>query len=106
MIERVGLVSLIVLYLIVLDIMTNDKMYVDTVQNTPCLPYLSLEIDLKVKYDYIYYEWKKIKKLLFTRQELVKLHRYFSHPRNDKLLNFLKLSKPQKVDNETINILE
>lgn len=43
---------------------------------------------------------------MYTRNELIKLHRKFSHPAIDKLLNLLKLAKPWEVDEKTKSVLE
>ena len=51
-------------------------------------------------------EWSKSDSILFTKSELHKLHRGFSHPASDKLLILLKLARPSHVNSETRKTLE
>ena len=62
-------------------------MYVNTVRNTLCAPVLDLQIQIVRKRGHVYLEWTKKDTILFTKNELVKLHRNFSHPSSDKLYN-------------------
>ncbi len=92
--------------LIGLDILDKYQMYVNTVTNNLVAPFLEISTPLVRKLGHVYLAWAERDKILFTKQELLKLHRAFSHPTADKLLNLLKLARPWETDAETKKILE
>lgn len=51
-------------------------------------------------------EWPKKFNILYSYEELQKLHRKFSYPSTEKLFNLLNLAKPLEVDGETTKILD
>lgn len=53
---------------------------------------------------HIYLDRQKTNSSLFTFQELIKLHKGFSHPSNYKIFNLLCLARPLKVDYEITSI--
>lgn len=46
------------------------------------------------------------KNMLYTRSELVKLHRKFSHPSAKKLFDLLNLGRPLETDSQTRQIIK
>ncbi len=103
---KVDVVRANVPFLIGLDLLDEFKLYVNTVTNQLIAPNLNLATPLVRKLGHIYLEWNKEDKILYTKQELVRIHRHFSHPATDKLLNLLKLARPWETDSETKDILE
>ena len=95
-----------VLFLLGLDSMDKYKMFADTVRNLLCCPSLQLSIPVFRKLGHVYLDWTKTSHALFTRSELLKMHRGFSHPTNDKLLNLLKLARPHEMNHDTVKTLE
>eukprot|EP00171_Calliarthron_tuberculosum_P022791 IDg22791t1 len=52
----------------------------------------------------MYIEWNT-HEILYTRKELLRLHRHFKHPSDEKLWNLIKRAAPQHADTETRNLL-
>ena len=104
--EKVDIVRANVPFLIGLDFLDTYKMYVNNVENLLVCPHLDLYIPTIRKNRHIYLEWEEHDKIHYTKQELIKLHRNFSHPNTDKLLNLLKLAKPDQDHEQTKKILE
>lgn len=80
-------------------------MYVDTVRDKLYLPDLKRKNVLKTKHGHVYLKWSEMTEDFFTRQELIKLCRGFSHPPNNILLTLLLLTSPSKVNSKTSSIL-
>lgn len=55
---------------------------------------------------YVYLGWNTENKMNYSQYDLKRLHRAFSHPTTDKLVNFLKLARTHEVDAEPKDILE
>ena len=91
---EVDVVQANVTFLIGLDLLDEYSLYVNNVTNELVAPYLAISTPLVRKRGHIYLEWNKKDTILYTRQELLKLHRNFSHPSSDKLFNLLKLARP------------
>ena len=86
--------------------MDKYRMYADTVRNRVCCPDLQIETSVVKKKGHVYLEWMKSKDILFTKSELLTLHRGFSHPTTDKLLDLLKRARPWETDAGTKEVLE
>lgn len=91
--------------LVGLETLTTYWMHADNVRDKLCLPDLNIEVSLAQKNEHIQLERPKADFMLFTQQELLKLHQVFSHPANDKLPNLLWLSSPPEVDAITAFVL-
>ena len=104
--ERVDVVDADIPFLIGLDFPDKYQFFVNTVENLLCNPILTLNIPVTRKLGHVYLEWSKSDSILFTKSELHKLHRGFSHPASDMLLNLLKLARPFHVNSETRKTLE
>lgn len=88
-------------FLIGLDFLDLYKLYADTVYNKLCGPYLNIYVPLRRKQGHIYLKRTNSEQILFTKTELIKLHRIFSHPFIYKLMNLLKFETPWKTDEQT-----
>ena len=56
------------------------------------------------KLGHVYLEWSK--EILFTRSELLKLHRNFYHPTVTNLMNLIKRAKPEEFNEATRKTLQ
>ena len=88
-----------------LDLLDANKLYANNVDNELCSSALGFKIPITRKFGHMYIEWPT-SSVLFTRSELVKLHRQFKHPSAEKLYNLLKRSKVADVDSDTRRLLE
>ena len=104
--EDVDVVKANVPFLFGLDLMDKYHLYVNTVCNTLCSSDSKIEAHLTRKLGHVYLEWNTSDTIHYTRVELKKLHRAFSHPAPDKLFNLLKLARPDETNEETRRILE
>ena len=104
--EWVDVVPSNVPFLVGLDFLDKYKMYVNNVENFLVCPNLDLHLPLIRKNRHIYLEWGKSHKILYTSQELLKLHRNFSHPHTEKLRNLMKIiKKPRRYYKKSRRIL-
>lgn len=78
-------------FLIGLDLSEKYNLYVNKVENVRGCASLIIEIPLQRQHDHIYLVWDKKSAILYTRQELLRLHKTFSRPPSDNLYNVLKL---------------
>jgi len=106
MIINVDVISADVPFLIGLDVFDRFGLTLDTVKNCLSCPSANWEIPVVRKLGHVYLEWKKTDRILFTKSELIKLHRGFQHPADDKLFNVLKKARPNEADQETRDVLE
>ena len=104
--EEVDVVKPSVPFLLGLDFMDKYKMYVNNVDNVLSFPHLDVHIPLIRRRGHIYLVWDTSEQILFTKSELVKLHRNFSHPTSEKLHALLKKARPDETDSKTKAILQ
>jgi hypothetical protein len=57
------------------------------------------------KLRHVYFEWSATDRILYTKSELQKLHRNFSHPSTQNLFALLKRAKADNVDANTRAVL-
>lgn len=104
-IHRMEIVNLNISFLVGLETLTKYRMYVDNVRNEQCFPDLKFEFSFVQKDGHIYMELSRNNVVIFTEQELLKLHRGFSNPGHNKLLNLLLFARPAEVDAEPASVL-
>lgn len=90
--SEVDVVSANVPFLVGLDLLGKQQLFVNNISNELCVSGSNIKLPLIRKRGHIYFEWDK--QIRYTYQELVKLHRAFSHPASDKLFSLLKLARP------------
>ena len=73
------------------DLLCKFRLYVNRVSYFLVSPDLDLFTPLVRKNGHFYLESRDT--ILFTQQELLKIHRNMSHPATDKLMNLLKLAR-------------
>lgn len=93
-------------FLIGIDVMDKYKFYVNTVSNELICPSASWKVPLTRKFGHVYLEWNPKHEILFTKSELIKIHRGFHHPSTDKLYNILKRADPNNLTSHTRQILQ
>ena len=91
--------------LIGIDVLDRESLVADNVNNILESRIYGWTVPIIRKHGHMYIEWKP-SKTLFTRAELVKLHRHFHHPSTGKILALLKRSKLSDVDSNTKRMLE
>lgn len=106
MVLNVDVVPVDVPFLIGLDILDKFKLIVNTVDNTLDSRLAGWSIPLDRKIGHIYLPWLKEHKVMFTKTELLKLHRGFHHPAAKRLLALLKRAKVKDLDGDTLQVLE
>lgn len=106
LIEKVDVVNKDAPFLLGLDFLDNYHMYVNNVFNHLVCEELYLKLQISLKCEHLYLEYSGCKHILYTRNKLLKLHRNFSHPSTDELLNLLKIVQPWETDDKTKGILE
>lgn len=72
-------------FLIDLDIMDSLGVFVDVVQNRLRCPRGKWSILIVRKLGHVYLEWEHSDDILFSKSEMLRLHRGFQYPTNDKL---------------------
>lgn len=92
---RVDVVPTNIPFLLDLDLLDQGKMYFDNVKNIFYWPNENWELSIVRKLGHAYLEWSKSDSILYTKTELLRLHRGFQHPSDDKLLNLMKLVGPE-----------
>lgn len=98
---KVDVVQADVPFLLGLDALDLCKFFYNNLTDELICPSLSWKLKVKRKLGHAYLEWKKEHQLLFTKSELIKLHRAFSHPNTEKLYNLLKRARPQDLTPDT-----
>lgn len=91
--------------LIGLDILDQEQLIPNNVENELQSSIYGWSIPIKRKHGHLYITWNE-NICLFTRQELLKMHRNFYHPSASKLFSLLKRSKLSNVDNNTRQMLD
>lgn len=102
----VDIVPVDIPFLLGLDVFDKQKMFINTVGNKLSGPMIDTNIVLVRKHGPIYLEWKTNERILYTKTQLINMHRNLSHPTTEKFVNLLKLAKPLATDEETRRILE
>ena len=102
---RVDVFSADIPLLLGLDWLDECGMYFNNVRNLLCFQNLYWEIPISRKLGHAYVEWKHLDSILFTRSELLRLHRGFQHAHQDKLLNLFRRARPAGLDLRTRSIL-
>ena len=85
-----------------LDIMRREGMVIDISK----MVLRNHEWSLPMGYAYGHLVVQLISSTLYSRKQLIKLHRHYRHPTADKLYAILKRVNPNKVNTETLQILK
>eukprot|EP00171_Calliarthron_tuberculosum_P007706 IDg7706t1 len=89
-----------------LDKMKQLKWYINEVTNEFCsFENSTLKVKLRFEKGHLYLKWPT-SVVLFTRKELIKIHRRFAHPSANKLAALIKRADPGSFDPSTKRILE
>ena len=85
--------------------MKELKWYVNEVTEDFC-SFLKPELKVKLvlKLGHFYLPWPE-SLMFYSRKELLRIHRRFSHPSTTKMMALLERSDPTKIDSETRKIL-
>lgn len=102
---NLDVVSANVPLLIGLDILDQHGIYPNNVKNLLCCPNLGWSMPLIRKRGHLYLCWTS-REILYTKPELLKLHRHFYHPSTDKLMKLIHKASPEQADSATRKILD
>lgn len=105
MLIQADVVQVDVPFLAGLDVLDKFKMVVDNVEKVLDCRLAGWKLPITRKLGHLYLEWKDTENVLFTKTELVKLHRGFHLPSTRKLHDLLKRAKPENLEKATIDIL-
>jgi hypothetical protein len=87
-----------------LDVLDKFGLCADTVHNVLHCTAEDWNLPLVRKLGHVY-QWSATDRILYTKSELQKLHRNFSHPSTQNLFAFLKRAKADSVDANTRAVL-
>ena len=93
-------------FLLGLDLLDKLQLYLDTTRNVLISSPGNITVPIVRKFGHVYLEWKREDIVLFSRSELLKLHRGFRHPTVTKLLNLIRKARPHEATEATTRILK
>ena len=91
--------------LIGLDVLDQEQLIPNNVENQLESRLYGWSIPIIRKLGHLYITWEE-HKTLFTRQELLRMHRHFYHPSARKLLSLIRRSNLEHIDKSTRTMLE
>lgn len=94
---HVEVVDLDIPLIIGLDILRSRKLLVDYVENTLIYCNEKIKRPITYKLGHVFVEWDQ-SEILFTREELSRLHLHFMHPSASKLFALISRSDPSKAN--------
>lgn len=100
---NVDVVDLDIPLIIGLDVLRGHKLLVNYIDNTMHFCNFKINRPIKHKLGHMFLEWDA-HEILFTREELVRLHLHFMHPSASKLYQLISRADPSKA-NPTIKRL-
>jgi len=102
---RIDVVQADIPMLLGLDVMDREKLVANNVLNELQSYNNGWKMPLVRKLGHMYLCWSS-KSVLFTKKELIKLHRHFRHPSAGKLFNLIRTARPNQADPATRELLE
>ncbi len=102
---KVNVVPADVPLLLGLDVLDNEKLVANNVQNELQATHHDWSMPLIRKHGHLYLTWNP-KLILFTKSEIIKLHRHCKHPTSGKLYEVVKRARSNQVDKATRQLLE
>ncbi len=80
-----------------LNVLDREHLVADDVTNELHSPLLGYSMPFERKFGHLYLCWST-NEVLFTKRELVKLHRHFHHPSSGKLYELVKRARKNQAD--------
>jgi hypothetical protein len=102
----IDVVSTDIPFLVGLDTLDSLRVTADTVMNVLKSPGDEWSLPLARKLGHVYLEWNDFHDILFTKEELKRMHLSFYHPSNQSRANTIKKGRPEQLDHDTLKILE
>ena len=93
-------------FLLGLDLLDKLQLYLDTTRNVLISSPGNISGPIVRKFGHVYLEWKREDAVLFSRSEMLKLHRGFRHPTDTKLLNLIRKAPPHEATEATTKVLK
>jgi hypothetical protein len=91
--------------LLALDVLCKSGLSADTVRDVLNCTENDWELTLVRKPRHLYFEWSATDRILYTKSELQKLHRNFSHPSTQKLFDLLRRPNADDLNASTRAVL-
>jgi hypothetical protein len=102
----IDVVSTDIPFLVGLDTLDSLGITADTVMNVLKCPGDEWSLPLVRKLGHVYLEWNDFHDILFTKEQLKRMHLSFYHPSNQSIVNLIKKGRPEQLDQDTLKILE
>ena len=93
-------------FLLELDLLDKLQLYLDTTRNVLISSPGNISLPVVRKSGHVYLEWKREDAVLFSRSELIKLHRGFRYPTDIKLLNLIIKARLHEATEATTKVLK
>eukprot|EP00171_Calliarthron_tuberculosum_P002098 IDg2098t1 len=88
-----------------LPLMINKfNLFVDTVRNELVCTNPLWKAPMTRKLGHVYYDWDY--SMLYSEQQLRRIHRHFYHPQPDRIFNLIKRASEAKANPETLKLLD
>lgn len=100
----IHVVDLDIPLIIGLDVLKAHSLLVNYVENVLEFRELNVRRPLTYKREHVFLEWDQ-KSILFTREELTRLHLHFMHPAADKLFQLIRRAKPESATTSVKQII-
>ncbi len=102
---KVNVIPADVPLLLGLDVSDNEELVANNVQNELQGTHYGWSMSLTRNHGHLYLTCNS-KSILFTKSEIIKLHRHFKHPMFGKLYEVMKRARPSQVNEATRKLLE
>ena len=93
-----------VLFLLGLDLLDKPQLYLDTTRKTLITSPGNISVPVVRKFGHVYLEGIREDVVLFSRSELIKLHRGFRPPTDTKRLNLIRKARPLETTEATTKV--
>jgi hypothetical protein len=97
---QVAVVDIDIPFLLGLEFLTKEFLYADTVDDILVCKSGKWQVPLAHKFGHIYHDWSETP-ILYTKSELIRLHKHFFHPSAPKMIDLIRRAKPEEADEAT-----
>jgi hypothetical protein len=94
---QVDVVDTDIHFLLRLEFLKKESLYADTVDDIPVCKSGKWQVPLAHKFGHICYDWSETP-ILFTKSELIRLHKHFFHPSALNMIDLIRRAKPEDAD--------
>jgi hypothetical protein len=102
---QVDVVNIDIPFLLGLEFLKKESLYADTVDDILVCKSGKRQVPLAHKFGHIYYDWSETP-ILYSKSELIRLHKHFFHPLALKMIDLICQAKPEEADETTRKTLK